>query len=167
MTNPIKKTINCLLIFLFLGALAYQINGVISNYAHLAVNKVWNNRKLDAISRSADAAYGSEFLNYINFLRKEIPTAAIVVDSKTFGEPQYDLFDFMQYFLFPRQVQPLTDLSCQGLTSINQCIKQLLRNNNYVIYGNNYLPDRSIYEEFLVNPFNNSMGVIKPSRADK
>jgi hypothetical protein len=126
------------------------------------VNKVWVNRHLDTISRSADVAYGGEFLAYTTFLRQQIPPEATVVDTRTFGLPQYDLLTFIQYFLFPRTIILLTDATCQGEPDINQCIMDLSGPQTYFMYGANFRISPEISGKFHVLTFNQSLGVLAP-----
>jgi hypothetical protein len=166
MQNKSTLLFKILLVVLLTAAVGYQLADISKTYTHLTIDKVWVNRNLDSISRSADAAYGSAFLSYITFLRASIPPEANVVDTRTFGEPQYDLYTFMQYFLFPRQVRPLTDDICRGEPTFDRCIELLLRKGNYFIYGKGYKPSKEISQQFDVIPFNSDMGVIKPSKVE-
>lgn len=130
--------------------------------ARLAVNKVWANRHLDAISRGADVAYGGEFQAYIDFLRQQTPLEASVIDTRTFGLPQYDQPGFVQYFLFPRTVIPLTDLTCRGETDMNRCIIDLSGPDTYFMYGAGYTPSASISGSLQVLPFGEDLGLLAP-----
>lgn len=68
-------------------------------------NKFLANRQLDAIARSADGSYGSDFAAYISFLRSSIPNQATVLIPSNQASPFFLSDHFlMQYFLFPRNV---------------------------------------------------------------
>jgi hypothetical protein len=140
-----------------------QLAWVVQKASGLAVNKVWVNRHLDAISRGADVAYGSEFQAYMDFLRVQIPTEATVVDTRTFGLPQYDQPGFVQYFLFPRSIIPLTDETCHGEPHIEKCIIDLSGSQTYFMYGANYTPSAVMSESFQVLPFGGDLGLLAPS----
>lgn len=144
---------------------SYQLIRVGQESARLLVNKVWVNRRLDAISRSADVTYGSEYLAYISLLRQQIPPDASVVDTRTFGLAQYDSPAFIQYFLFPRTIIPLTDAACQGEPDMNQCIIDLSGPQVYFIYGANFTISPAISRTFHVQTFNQAMGLLAPQSA--
>ena len=140
----------------------YQLAWVGQTGARLAVNKVWVNRHLDAISRSADVAYGLDYLGYIDFLRRQIPPEATVVDTRTSGLPQYDSPNFVRYFLFPRTTVPLTDATCQGDPDLNQCIISLSGPHTYFMYGADFTPSAAISGVLRVLPFKEGLGILAP-----
>jgi hypothetical protein len=131
----------------------------------LGVNKVWVDRHLDAVSRSADVAYGSAFNAYISFLRQQIPEGATVVDTRTFGLVQYDSPAFIQYFLFPRTILPLSNSACHGVGDLNQCILALSGPQTYFIVGANFKLSPVISERFYVRMFQQSLGLLAPLSA--
>lgn len=155
------------ILFLVVVAVAlYQLAWVGQTSARLGVNKVWVNRHMDAISRSADVAYGADFNGYISFLRQAIPEDASVVDTRTFGLVQYDLYDFMEYFLFPRTVIPLTNSTCHGESDLRQCIINLAGPKTYFMYGVNFKTSSSITAVFNVVLYNSEMGLLAPKAAE-
>jgi len=133
--------------------------------ARLGVNKVWVDRHLDAIGRSADVAYGGEFNGYITFLRQQIPQEATVVDTRTFGLPQYDSNTFIQYFLFPRTMVPVTNATCQGESDLNRCIINLSGPHTYFMVGANFRISPVVSGRFHIRMFNQSLGVLAPLTA--
>jgi hypothetical protein len=130
--------------------------------ARLGVNKAWVDRHLDAIGRSADVAYGGDFNGYITFLRQQIPQTATVVDSRTFGLMQYDSYAFMQYFLFPRTLVPLTDATCHGESDLNRCLINLSGPQTYFMVGANFKISPVISGNFRVLMFDQSLGLLAP-----
>jgi hypothetical protein len=144
----------------------FQLAWVGQTSAKLAVNKVWANRHLDAISRSADSAYGADFNGYTSFLRQEIPENARVVDTRTFGLVQYDIYGFLEYFLFPRTIIPLTDSTCRGESDLRKCILNLADAKTYLIYGVNFKISPSITAAFKVILYNQDMGLLAPKSVE-
>jgi hypothetical protein len=74
--------------------------------------------RLTSIERSAELSFGDDFAGYIEFLTKEIPTGARVIQPAFRQDPVFGHQGLMQYFLFPRQVMPcpteITWDSCMG-----------------------------------------------------
>lgn len=143
----------------------FQLVWVGQTSARLGVNKAWVDRHLDAISRSADVAYGADFNGYITFLRQRIPQGAIVVDTRTFGLPQYDSGAFIQYFLFPRTIVPLTNATCQGESDLNRCMINLSGPQTYFMVGANFRISPVISGIFRILMFNQSLGLLAPLAA--
>lgn len=125
----------------------------------LITTKVGPNRQLNAISRSADTAYGHEFLENISVLRTEIPGDATIVVTGTTGLPQYDARDFMQYFLFPRNT---VGLACPGDQVLEECLNSELLSHDFLLVGNMLLGkmDRSIQERSI--QLNSGVILIRP-----
>jgi len=101
------------------GAILVQLVWIGGHSGPLLVAKVWVNRRLDAISRSADAAYGYDYMQWINFLRRTIPEEATVFVVPTPESPQYTLSAFLEYFLMPRHVS-----HCPA-SNLRDCIAQV------------------------------------------
>ena len=125
-------------------------------FVRLAVNKVWEDRRLDAVSRSADVAYGYDYMRYIQFLRSEIPEGASVVLTLTSGLPQYDQRSFLQYFLIPRNVAYCP----QG--TMQDCLAEFAAADVYFLYGPQFgVSDLASYGLRDV-PFEGGLGVLAP-----
>lgn len=144
------------------GVALFQLVWVGQTSARLGVTKIWVDRNLDAIGRSADAAYGGDFNGYITFLRQQIPPEATVVDTRTFGLPQYDSASFMQYFLFPRSIVPVTNTTCQGESDLNRCLILLSGPHTYFMVGANFKISPVISGRFHLLMFNPSLGLLAP-----
>jgi hypothetical protein len=157
-----NRILRFVLFFAIAGVILFQLGWVTKTFENYTTRKVLPDRPLDAIDRSADVAYGSDFLVYIDFLQAHIPQQATVVDTKTFGLPQYDINTFLQYFLFPRNVILLTDTTCQHEPDLNQCIINLSGLQTYFIYGENFAITPRISGMFQVLPFNPHLGLLAP-----
>lgn len=135
---------------------AVQIGWVTRSFLQLAVGKVWENRSRDAVSRSADAAYGYDYMQYIRFLREEVPEEAVVVLTRTDGRPQYDSKPFLQYFLIPRTV-----VDCPS-GPLETCLLELSAPHVYFAYGGGVsLPERAS-PVLRAIPFDESLGIFAP-----
>jgi hypothetical protein len=159
-----NRVLKIFLLVISAGIIILQLGWVGQMSAGYVREKVWPNRSLDAISRSADVTYGSDFLAYMDFVRKETPPDAVVVDTRTFGVPQYDDNTFLQYFLLPRMVTDLSIGSCVGNSSMDDCLQTMVDTHVYFIYGQNFVISSSILNTFKVTPFNSSMGLLAPQR---
>ncbi len=144
------------------AAVLIQSVWVVKTSTDLAGKKVWVDRNRDAVSRSADVTYGADFLGYIDFLREQIPPQATVIDTRTFGLPQYDLYTFLQYFLIPRTIVPLTNSTCPNEADINKCILNLSGPETYFMYGANFKVSAGILGTLKDLPFGQGLGVLAP-----
>jgi len=140
----------------------FQLVWVGQTSLRLGVNKVWVDLPMDAVSRSADVAYGSGFNGYISFLRRQIPERATVVDTRTFGLVQYDSATFIQYFLFPRTIVPLSNATCHGVGDLNQCLLSLSAPQTYFMVGADFKLSPVISGKFQVLMFQDGLGLLAP-----
>lgn len=153
-------------LFVAMAAVAlFQLVWVGQTSARLGVNKVWVDRHMDAIGRSADVAYGGNFNAYITFLRDQIPQEATVVDTRTFGLVQFDSDSFLQYFLFPRTLVPVTNTTCQGESDLNRCIINLSGPHTFFMVGANFRISPVISGRFQVRMYDQSLGLLAPLTA--
>jgi hypothetical protein len=125
----------------------------------LITTKAWPNRKLDAVSRSADVSYGHQFLDSINTLRTEIPEDATIAVVGTRSLPQYEARDFLQYFLFPRNV---VGLSCTSDMSFEKCIDSKLRVGVFLLINDGQLVDPVSKFQGQIIPLNSGVILIAP-----
>jgi hypothetical protein len=158
----IKGGIKYLFLILTAGIIIFQLGWTAKLFSGYVRNKIWPDRSLDAISRSADVAYGSEYLAFIDFVRKITPPDAVLVNTRTFGAPQYDDIYFLQYFLIPRKVTIQSDNSCPGISSLKLCLGSLQAPNKYFLYGPNFAVSSSVPSTLKVLPFNAYMGLLAP-----
>lgn len=154
------------LIIITTGIIILQLSWAGQQFGGLARNKVWPDRSLDAISRSADVAYGSDYLAYVDFLRNEIPMDATLVDTRTFGVPQFDDNTFLQYFLLPRMVVGQSDSTCPGISSLKECLRAMAGPHVYFIYGPNFDVSSSVPDAYIAIPFDATMGLLAPQEAE-
>lgn len=137
----------------------YQLFRVGQVALHLGINKVWENRKRDALSRGADVAYGYEYMKYIEFILTEIPPDATVIVLSKDDQPQYKSKSFLQYFLIPRKVT-----YCHSNATIKDCILDNKSPNTYFTYGRGFqLSDEAIGESYTQREFNEGRGILIPT----
>lgn len=160
-----NRVIKFSLLIMTAGIIILQLGWAGQMFGGYARNKVWPDRSLDAISRSADVDYGSGYLAYVDFVRRETPPDAVVVDTRTFGVAQYDDNTFLQYFLLPRMVTVQSDSTCPGKLSLKDCLQAMAGPHVYFIYGPNFLISSSVPDTFKVIPFNATMGLLAPQEA--
>jgi len=133
--------------FIYQGAIAGRY------YVNRLYYKVWADRKLDAINRSADVSFGGNFYFFIDFLRKNIPSDARVVLPPN-GSPMFlNAGELMQYFLFPRHV-----IGC-----LQDCATLINDMNTYVISENDFPDPKDINPEKVLIPFSDSLGIYIPA----
>lgn len=157
-----NRVFKLFLLTLTVGVVIFQLGWAGVKFVGYARAKVLPDRHLDAVSRSADVAYGSDFLAYIDFLRQNLPQDAMVVDTRTFGLPQYDIYTFLQYFLFPRTVINQSDNSCPGEKTMKGCLQVMSGPRVYFIYGPHLPIPSSVPEGLTILPFNESSGLLIP-----
>jgi hypothetical protein len=133
--------------FLYQGAIAGRY------YANKLYYKVWADRNLDAINRSADVSFGGDFYFYIDFLRKNIPPDASVVLPPKGSRMFLNAEELMQYFLFPRHV-----LSC-----LQDCATLTNDGTTYVISEDDFPDPQSIDPAKIRIPFSNNLGIYAPA----
>jgi hypothetical protein len=161
-----NRILKLLLLTTSTGIIILQLGWAGQQFGDLAKRKVWSNRSLDAVSRSADVSYGSDYLAYVDFLRNEIPLDAEVVDTRTFGVPQLDDNTFLQYFLLPRMVIGQSDSTCPGISSLKDCLRSMSGPQVYFLYGPNFDIGSSVPESYKAIPFNATMGLLAPLEAE-
>jgi hypothetical protein len=161
----INRVFKSFLLVITTGIIIVQLGWAVQLFGGFTRDKVWPNRSLDAISRSADVAYGSVYLAYVDFVRSETPPNALVVDTRTFGASQYDDNTFLQYFLLPRMVTVQSDSSCPGISSLKDCLQAMAGPDVYFIYGQNFIIPSSVPNTLKVIPFNATMGILAPQEA--
>jgi hypothetical protein len=104
-----RNAFRALPLVLLVAAGLWQTARVGQDFGNRLTGKIWANRGLDAVSRSADVAYGEDYRRYVEFLRAQIPEEASVVVLRTSGLPQFQSRSFLQYFLLPRRVVVCTE----------------------------------------------------------
>ena len=160
-----NRVIKFFLLSMTIGIIIFQLIWAEQLFGTYARNKVWPDRSFDAISRSADVAYGSDYLAYVNFVRKYTPADAVVVDTRTFGAVQYDDNTFLQYFLLPRMVTIQSDSTCPGKSSLKDCLQAMGGPHVYFIYGPNFVIPSSVPDTYNVISFNATMGILAPQNS--
>lgn len=136
-----------------------QVIRVAQSAYPLLINKAWVNRHMDAVERSADAAYGQGYLSAIRALRLRIPTDGTVVLTGTIGLPQYEARDFMQYFLFPRKVELL---DCPGGPAIEDCILSTAGARVYFLVGDSLQDTSRLEDRLIITPIGAGVRLIEP-----
>jgi hypothetical protein len=95
-------------------------------------------------------------MQYIQFLREEIPEDSVVALTRTEGLPQYDSRPFLQYFLIPRDV-----VDCPS-GPVEDCLLALSAENMYFTYGGAFSLPESAAQRLLVIPFDERRGIFAP-----
>lgn len=146
-----------ILIFLCLS-LFWQLGSIIVFSADVYRGKIRPNRQFDPIGRSADWVQGNDFLQYVYFLRKEVPEDATVILPPSAERFYLNSRGFMQYFLFPRDL-----VACGSIESI-ECLDHLQNPSSFVISEGGFPPTNLIESTKEFIPFQNSLGVFIPTR---
>ena len=146
-----------LLIFAIVCVASFQVYRIGQQTLRLISTKVRPNLHLDAVSRSADVSYGQGYLESTQILRDEIPSTATVILTGTTSLPQYEAFDFMQYFLFPRTVQTL---ACPGNPIWDRCVQLLSGPGVYFIVGDIQLSGTNLSDNHNVIPLGTGVSLL-------
>ncbi|MEW6569085.1 MAG: hypothetical protein AB1449_13170 [Chloroflexota bacterium] len=125
----------------------------------LLVSKVWANRALDAVSRSADGSCGYEYMRFIQFLRREIPVDATIVILPTSDLPQYQDKAFLQCFLIPRNVTYCVE------TVLEACVASMAGPNVYFMFSGAVQLTGGAFQGLRRTPFDEETGLIAPGPA--
>jgi hypothetical protein len=138
----------------------YQLAWVGRTAGRLMAAKVWVNRTQDAINRSADAAYGQEYMECMRRLREKIPEDALVIVTRTTGLPQYDSRSFLQYFLFPREL-----LYCSEGPGPD-CVRHAAAEQAYILAGTELEIPSELLTDYKNVPCGSQLLLLAPSRGE-
>lgn len=145
------------LVLLLAGSLAWQWP-IASEYLEAQwLGRVSQISSTDAIDRTAISSWGNDFNSYLRFLRAEIPEAATVIISPSYGGG-YDVLIYKsltQYFLFPRTV-----VSCRSYTRAD-CPTMYEAPNVYVIYQAG-IPSQDDMGSRRLLSFTENLGIFLP-----
>jgi hypothetical protein len=139
-----------------------QVVRIVQSAYPLLTNKVWVDRHMDAIDRSADAAYGQRYLTAVQAMRRRIPLTGTVVLTGTTDLPQYEARDFMQYFLFPRKV---VLLDCPSDTSLEVCVSTLAGDEVYFVVDDSLQDAPWPQGQLKIVPIGGGVLLLEPLRA--
>lgn len=146
-----------LLVCFVLGVLA-QVTTSAQYLETLMRNKVWANRQLDAVARSADVAFGEKFSGYIRFLRDGIPEVAkVVIPAQPQGRFELDRVDLMEYFLFPRRIRACSQ----------ECASRLADPNTYIVVYGEFPPRELVPPSKRYLLFRGDLGLYVPENGGK
>lgn len=149
----IRQTVISIIGILLLGVWIYQMAGAVRYLGDRFQNKVLANRDLDAIERSADASYGSEYAAFISFLRSSIPDlATVLIPSGQGSTVPFNNIYLMQYLLFPRRI-----VNCP-----TDCSAIITAPDTYVIAQNDFPPRESIPSSIQYISYNDTLGLYIP-----
>jgi len=151
----VRKIVSIALGLLLAAGLAYQAAGAGRYLTGRFTAKVLANRRLDAVLRSADGSYGSDFAAYIAFLRSAIPEEAQVLIPPRQGS-HYDLNDspLMQYFLFPRRIE----------TCPSDCAEKIAEPGTYIVVQDDFPPADLVPAAKRLTLFSPGLGLYLPGK---
>ena len=109
-------------------ALVVQLAIVTKSVVYPLTTKIWEVRRLPALDRSAEIAFGPKFASYMTFLREVIPPEGRVVVPPMDQEPVFGNIGMMQYFLFPRDV-----VNCPSGPSLSACVSSMRGAMTYIL----------------------------------
>jgi hypothetical protein len=90
--------------------------------------RAWQVRSSPALERSAEIAFGSDFAEFMDFIRETVPAdAKLVVPSKSL-DPVYGDIGLMQYFLRPRRV-----IDCPAGEDMLPCLQALTGASTFIL----------------------------------
>jgi hypothetical protein len=134
-----------------------QLSILLATQALPMLRRTWRARDEAAVIRSARLAYGSDFSDYVSFLRQTIPEESLVVLPSPEVDPVLGEMPFMQYFLFPRQLT-----NCADLAGWAECVVHYTGPHTYLIAVDSF-PPREGLEGRLLLPFDESRGIVLPA----
>jgi len=122
--------------------------------------RAWQVRSRPALERSAEIAFGSDFAEFMDFLRETVPAdAKLVVPSKSL-DPVYGDIGLMQYFLRPRRI-----IDCPAGEGMLPCLQSLTGASTFILAVPDFPPlaqatQRRVYVEYAER-----LGVYAPRTA--
>jgi hypothetical protein len=138
-------------------ALLIQIAFLVSGSVGRVVERAWIVRRAPALERSAQIAFGSDFSDFISFIRETVPESAkLVVPSKGL-DPVYGDIGLMQYFLRPRTI-----IDCPLGEGLVPCVRSLTGASTYILAVPDFPPqaDAHLYRNLVA--FRDDRGVYVP-----
>ena len=147
-----KRIVAGVTALLLAGGLVYQLLGTGRYLYSKLYDKVWANRQLDAVVRSADGSFGAEFASFISFLRASIPDDSTVLLPPT--QTTFFLNDryLMQYSLFPRNL-----VTCQL-----DCADWLAEPGTFIIAQDDFPPSDLVPPSKRFISFDDALGLYVP-----
>ena len=138
-------------------SLVVQIALVTKSVVYPLSTKIWEVRRLPALDRSAEIAFGSEFASFVAFLREVIPPEGRVVVPPMVQEPVYGSIGLMQYFLFPRDV-----VNCPSGPSLSACVRSMKGAMTYILAIGDFPRPEDVPEGKVLLPHSGNGGVYAP-----
>ena len=148
------RLIRTLILASLLALSGYSFLRITQKSFNLVRNKIWVNINRPAIIRSADASYGGDYARFVQFMVDTIPEDGTIILARNSGLPQYDSIYFMQYFAFPRHVQP-----CLTRDPI-ACVDELSGEEVYILSSFEGLPSTMDRRGLNVIAFDDSIGFL-------
>jgi hypothetical protein len=135
-----------------------QLRVLTAGFIWPRLGRYWEVRAYPAWQRSALLSEGQPFMDYVTFLRQEVPESGrLVLPPHRFvseGGP-YTYPSFMQYYLFPREI-----LNCGE--PVEDCVRGLSGGRSYILRVGSFPPPSIAAETKTYIPFNDMLGVYVP-----
>lgn len=141
-----------------LVAVLLQLRSLTADFIGPRLRLGWSLRGSSAWERSARLSEGEDFLAFVTFLRTAIPETAKVVfppHSYISKAGVFTELDFMEYFLFPRQV-----LNCGE--PVDECVRSLTGPGSYIVAVGGFPPAEAAQSVKEYVPFQEGKGVYVP-----
>jgi hypothetical protein len=138
-------------------ALVIQVALLATGSVAAVVERAWVVRGTPAIERSAQIAFGSDFSDFILFIRETVPESAKLVVPPKGMEPVYGDIGLMQYFLRPRTI-----IDCPMGEDLVPCVRSLTGASTYILAVQDFPPqaDAGLYRNLVA--FSDTRGVYVP-----
>jgi len=143
---------------ILLAAAAMQMAWVTLDFAAPRTRQYAAVRDRPAWERSAVLSEGTDFAEFVAFLRTNIPESAKVVlpPHSDIGQAgAYTYVSFMQYFFFPRHV-----LNCGE--DVAECVRGLSGPSSYLVRIGPFPPADLASEHKTYVPFRDDLGLYAP-----
>jgi hypothetical protein len=144
--------------FLILGiAVTFQLIQIFQGYVPKTFNTIWQERSRPAVWRSASILFDTDYAEYIEFVKANVPEDGLVMIPKEDQVWDFGNVGLMQYFLYPRQIA-----DCP-IESLEECILNLKGPKTYILAPDATFPPREVADQvkrFI--PFEGDRGLYVP-----
>ena len=135
-----KTRITVITLLLAVAALA-QTGILLQGFIPKLAQKIWEERSNPAIWRSASIHLGSDYAEYLAFVRSHVPEDGLLIIPKASQSWQFGNIGLMQHYLFPRRIA-----DCP-IDKLETCILNLKGSNTYILAPTGSFPPREIADQ--------------------
>ncbi len=152
----IGRAMGAALLVLACAASLFQTVRATQWASSMLTRKVLVNWRRETLSRGADAAYGEAYMRFVESMRSAVPEGARVIQVGRTGRPQFESVWYLQYFLFPRQVE-----AC-GLARLADCIARAAAEPSYFLVSGAFTDRAAWSADFEMTSLGDELTLLSP-----